>query len=36
MSVRDVEMNERDRDVLANGDQGQGDYLVNAKQRSPK
>lgn len=36
MSVRDVEMNDRDRDVLAHGDHGQGDYLVNAKQKSPK
>lgn len=26
-------MNERDKKVLANGDQGQGDYLVLAKQK---
>lgn len=26
-------MNERDKKVLANGDKGQGDYLVLAKQK---
>ena len=33
MSFKDVEMNERDKRVLQNGDQGQGDYLVNAKNK---
>lgn len=36
MSIREVEMNERDKDVQANGDKGQGDYLVNAKKQIPK
>lgn len=29
-------MNERDKKVLANGDIGQGDYLVEAKQKNKK
>ena len=29
-------MNERDKQVLANGDIGQGDYLVEAKQKAKK
>lgn len=29
-------MNERDKKVMANGDEGQGDYLVEAKQKSKK
>lgn len=29
-------MNERDKQVLANGDIGQGEYLVEAKQKGKK
>lgn len=29
-------MNQRDKKVLANGDIGQGEYLVEAKQKSKK
>lgn len=36
MSIREVEMNERDKKVLATGDIGQGDYLVDAKQKNKK
>lgn len=32
MSIKEVEYNERDKHVLKNGDKGQGDHLVNAKQ----
>lgn len=36
MSIREVEMNDRDKKVMANGDFGQGDYLVEAKQKNKK
>ena len=36
MSIKDVEMNERDKRVAEKGDAGQGDHLVNAKYRNMK
>ena len=36
MNIKPVEMNERDKKVMANGDIGQGEYLVEAKQKNKK
>lgn len=33
MTIASVEMNERDKRVKEGGDEGQGEYLVNAKLR---
>lgn len=31
-----AEMNERERNIVQNGDDGQGDYLVDAKNKRKK
>lgn len=36
MSIKGVEMNERDKKVLESGDIGQGEHLVEAKFRHKK
>jgi hypothetical protein len=36
MTVKEVEMSERDRRVMEHGDNGQGEYLVGAKYKNSK
>ena len=35
-NMKSVEMNERDKEVMKNGDIGQGEYLVAAKNQKNK